>query len=160
MMGMDKAVETVLGEAVMDGVVLLPRGAAKQIRKDATPGALGGLAGFLSRVAVDKLTKDTRPEGMVRNPELRGAFLALTSSRLCLLDLEKGFLKQKVGGLSQSFSSGHVDRFEFGKAAAGVGTLDIVTPDGDRWVFEFSKVSAKKLQRMAEAIQAHVVEVD
>ena len=42
---MDKQAAEVLGEPVMDGVILLPRGAAKKYRKTVAPAAIGGLAG-------------------------------------------------------------------------------------------------------------------
>ncbi len=157
---MNKHAAVALGEPVMEGVILLPRGMAKKLRKDVAPAALGGLAGSLARVAADKLTKDTNPVGVVRNDLGRGAFLALTASRLVIFSTESGRFRQRLGDQLGSFSPGEVDRFEFGKAAAGVGTLDIVSVSGDRWCYEYSKVMAKKLSRMAEASRALIVEAD
>jgi hypothetical protein len=158
---MEKQAAAALGEPVMDGVILLARGAAKEIRKNVAPSALGGLTGSLSRVAVDKMTKDTTPTGnVVRQDQGRGAFLGLTASHLVLFVTEDGRFRQKLGEQIASFNPGDVDRFEFGKAAAGVGTLDIVSVNGERWCYEYSKMVSKKLVRMAEATRALVVEVD
>lgn len=157
---MDKQAAEVLGEPVMDGVILLPRGAAKKYRKTVAPAAIGGLAGTLARVAADRMTKDTSPAGEVRNTNDEGAFLALTASQLVLFETISGRLRQKLGAELARFSPGDLVRFEVGAAAAGVGTLDIVAANGDRWVYEFSKVVKRKVTRLAEAAQAQVVDVD
>jgi hypothetical protein len=155
---MEKDAAQALGEPVMEGVILMARGAVKEIRKGA---AFGGLVGSLTRVAADKLTKDTTPDSeIIRLDQGRGAFLGLTSSRMVLFVTEDGRFKQKLGPQIATFSPGDVDRFEFGKAAAGVGTVDIVSTNGDRWCYEFSKIARKKLVRMAEATRALIVEVD
>ncbi len=158
---MEKHAAVALGEPVMEGVILLARGAAKKMRKDIAPAALGGLVGSLARVAADKMTKDTNPsETVVRNDLGRGAYLALTASRLAIFATEEGRFKQKLGEQLASFNPGEVDRFELGKAAAGVGTLDIVSVNGDRWCYEYSKMTGKKIARMAEATRTLVVEID
>ncbi len=157
---MDKQAAEVLGEPVMDGVILLPRGAAKKYRKTVAPAAIGGLAGSLARVAADRMTKDTSPVGDVRNTNDEGAFLALTASHLVLFETISGRLRQKLGAELARFSPGDLVSFEVGAAAAGVGTLDIVAANGDRWVYEFSKVVKRKIARLAEAAQAQVVDVD
>lgn len=157
---MNKDAAAALGEPIMEGVILLARGAAKKMRKDVAPAALGGLAGSLARVAADKITRDTTPVGPVRNDLGSGAFLALTASRLVIFSVEAGRFRQRLGEQLTSFSPGEVDRFEIGKAAAGVGTLDIVSVAGDRWCYEYSKVVAKKLVRMAEATRALIVDAD
>ena len=124
------------------------------------PAAIGGLAGTLARVAADRMTKDTSPAGEVRNTNDEGAFLALTASQLVLFETISGRLRQKLGAELARFSPGDLVRFEVGAAAAGVGTLDIVAANGDRWVYEFSKVVKRKVTRLAEAAQAQVVDVD
>jgi hypothetical protein len=156
---MQKDAAAALNEPVMEGVILLARGSAKEFRKQA-PGALGGLTGTLARVAADHMTKDTTPVDVVRNDLSQGAFLALTASRMVIFSTATSRFRQKLGEQIATFQPGEVDRFEFGKAAAGVGTLDIVTVTGDRWCYEYSKMIAKKLTRIAQATQALVVEVD
>jgi hypothetical protein len=144
-MQIEKDAIAVLGEPVIEGVILLARGATKKIR--ASGGALANV-----------LTKDTTPVAPAPGGYDGGAFLTLTASRLVLFGSVSGFFKQKLGEQLAQFNPGEVDRFEFGTAAAGVGTLDIVGTNGDRWAFEFSKVSQKKLVRIAEASRALVVD--
>jgi hypothetical protein len=154
---MEKQAAAALGEPVVDGVILLARGSAKKMRSQVSP--VGGLVGVaISRVAADRLTKDTTPATPAPGGYTGGAFLALTSSRLVLFSSSSGVFKQKLGEQLAEYRPGEIDRFEFGKAAAGVGTLDLISTDGDRWAFEFSKVVRKKLVRMAEASKALVVE--
>jgi hypothetical protein len=151
----DHAAEA-LGETIIEGVILLERGATKRIRANTSP-VLGGLLGSaLARFGNDKLTKDTTPSQAAPNNYAGGGFLALTPTRVVLFGAADGRLKQKLGSQLASFSPGDIDRFEFGTAGAGVGTLDIVTTGGDRWAFEFSKVMKRKLIRIAEAANAIV----
>ena len=154
---MDKHASVALGEPVLEGVILLARGFAKKTRSNAT-GIGGILGGVLSRVSADKLTKDTTPEVPPPNNYRGGAFLALTASKLVLFATVEGRFKQTLGDQLAQFNPGQIDRFEFGGAAAGVGTIDLVSSDGDRWAFEYAKVARKKLVRMAEASQAIVSE--
>ena len=155
---MDDQAAQVLGEPVIDGVILLARGAAKKLR--ANSGAVGGglLGSVVARAAGDKLSKDTTPSQPSPNDYSGGGYLAVTPSRLVLFSTEDGRFKQKLGSPLAVFSPGDVDCFEFGKAAAGVGTLDIVTASGDRWAFEYSKMVRKKLTRMAGAAGAAIVD--
>ncbi len=149
---MDKHAAAAIGEPVIDGVILLARGSAKKYRGQVAP--IGGVVG----VVVARATKDTTPETPAPGGYTGGAFLALTSSRLVLFSTISGVFKQKLGEQLTEYRPGEIDRFEFGKAAAGIGTLDVVSVNGDRWAFEFSKVSHKKLVRMAEATKTLVVE--
>jgi hypothetical protein len=154
---MDKEASTALGEPVLESVILLARGFTKKTRSRST--GLGGVLGsVLSRVAADKLTKDTTPEQLPPNGYLGGGFLVLTASKLVLFATDEGRFKQTLGEQLAQFYPGQVDRIEFGKAGAGVGTIDLVSSDGNRWAFEYSKVMHKKLLRMAEASQAIVTE--
>jgi hypothetical protein len=155
---MEKDAAAVLSEPVVEGVILLARGAAKKIRSQ-TAGIGGLIGGAIIRSASDRLTKDTAAETLAPGGYTGGAFLALTSSRLVLFSTQDGRWKQKLGDALAEFQPGQVDRFEFGKAATGVGTLDLLTTDGDRWAFEYSKVVKKKLVRMAEASRAMVVDL-
>jgi hypothetical protein len=156
---MEKQAAEVLGEPVMDGLILLARGAARKIRKDIAPAALGGLTGSLARVAADKMTKDTSPTDEVSNPDLRGGFLALTASSVVLFDTEDGRFRQKLGREIARFAPGDLATVELGAAATGVGTVDLIDRSGKRWVYEYSKVMGRKLNRIAEAAQANVVDV-
>jgi hypothetical protein len=157
---MEKQAAASLGEPIMESVILLPRGMAKDIRKNIAPGAIGGLAGTLARVAADKITKDTDPGDVARNDLKLGAFVVLTASRFVIFSTLPSRFRQKLGDQIGSFLPGELDRFEFGKAAAGIGTLDIVATNGERWCYEYSKIMSRKLNRMAEATRALVVEVD
>jgi hypothetical protein len=150
---MEKAAAALLGEPIVEGVMLLKRGAVKGMR---TP--VGGLVGILAVAAADKLRKDTTPVEPAPNGYAGGGYLALTATKLVLFAVEDGRFKQSLGQVLAEFLPGQIDRFEYGKAAIGVGTLDLVGVSGDRWAFEFSGVSRKKLNRMAEAANALIVE--
>jgi hypothetical protein len=149
---MEKNAAEKLGEPIAEGVILLKRGAVKNMRVP-----IGGLVGVLAVAVADKLRKDTTPVEPAPNGYCGGGYLALTSTRLVLFSVEEGRFKQSLGDILAEFPPGQIDRFEYGKAAAGVGTLDLVGVNGDRWAFEFSAVSRKKLNRMATATNALIV---
>lgn len=155
---MEKEAAEILGEPVLEGVVLLARGSTKKMRAN-TGGAVGGLLGSaVARLANDKLSKDTTPDQPAPNNYNGGGYLVLTATKVVLFGAGDSRWKQTLGEQVASFASGDIDRFEFGKAGAGVGTLDVLTTGGDRWSFEFSKVVKKKLVRIAESAGALVVE--
>jgi hypothetical protein len=155
---MEKEAAEALGEPLLEGVILLARGATKTIRAN-TGSAIGGLlGGAVARLANDKLSKDTTPDQPAPNNYNGGGYLVLTATKVVLFGTGDGRWKQTLGERLASFTSGDIDRFEFGKAGAGVGTLDVLTTGGDRWSFEFSKVVKKKLARIAESAGALVVE--
>jgi hypothetical protein len=145
---MEKEASAVLGEPIVEVAILLKRGAVKNMRMP-----IGGLVGILA----SKLRKDTTPIAPAPNGYDGGGLLALTDTRLALFALEQGFAKHSLGELLAEFLPGQLDRFEFGKAAVGMFTLDLVSVTGDRWAFEGSAVLRKKLNRMAEASNALVV---
>jgi hypothetical protein len=155
---MEKEAAAVLGEPVLEGLVLLARGATKKMRANA--GAVGGglLGSVITHLAKDKLSKDTTPEQPAPNNYNGGGYLVLTATKVVLFGAGDGKWKQTLGEQLASFASGDLDRFEFGKAGAGVGTVDVLTTSGDRWSFEFSKAFKKKLVRIAESAGALVVE--
>jgi hypothetical protein len=155
---MEKEAAEVLGEPVLEGVVLLARGATKKMRASAGPVGGGLLGSVVARLANEKLSKDTTPDQPAPNNYNGGGYLVLTATKVVLFGPGDGRWKQTLGEQVASFVSGDIDRFEFGKAGAGVGTLDVLTTGGDRWSFEFSKVVKKKLVRIAEAAGALVVE--
>jgi hypothetical protein len=155
---MEKEAAGALGEPVLEGVVLLTRGATKKIRASAGPVGGGLLGSVVGRLANEKLSKDTTPEQPAPNNYTGGGYLALTATKVVLFGTGDGKWKQSLGEQLASFAPGDIDRFEFGKAGAGVGTLDVLTTGGDRWCFEFSKVVKKKLVRIAESAGALVAE--
>jgi hypothetical protein len=155
---MEKPAAEALGEPIVEGVILLARGAVKKMRATAAP-AVGGLLGSaVARLANDKLTKDTTPEQPAPNNYNGGGYLVLTPTRVALFEVVNGTFKANLGPQLAVFLPGEIDRFELGKAGSGVGTLDILTTSGDRWAFEFSKISKKKLVRIAEGAKAIVVD--
>jgi hypothetical protein len=155
---MEKEAAVALGEPVLEGVILLARGATKKIRAN-TGAVTGGLLGSaVAQLANNKLSKDTTPAQAAPNNYNGGGYIVLTATRVVLFGAGDSKWKQTLGEQLASFVSGDIDRFEFGKAGAGVGTLDVLTTAGDRWSFEFSKVVKKKLVRIAESAGALVVE--
>jgi hypothetical protein len=153
---MDKQAAQVLGEPVIEGVILLESGAAKKMRKNSA--GIGGVVG----IAVASVVSEIQSRRESDEPELADfsgpGFLALTTSRVVLFSTQSSFLKQKLGDEIASFRAGELDRVVFSKAAAGVGHLDLISTAGMRYSFEFSKVSKKKLVRIAEASQALVID--
>jgi hypothetical protein len=147
---MEKMASAFLGEPVLEGLILLPRGSAKKYRASS--------GGVLGRIASEKLTKDTTPEVAAPGDFNSHAYIALTASRVTLFAVINGVFKSKLGEQIRQFYPGQIDRFEFGAAAAGVGTLDIITSTGDRWAFEYSKPFKRKIVRIAEAVNAIVVD--
>jgi hypothetical protein len=145
---MEKEATAILGEPILEAVILLKRGAVKSMRMP-----VGGLVGTLA----SKLRKDTTPITPAPNGYAGGGFLVLTDTRLALFAVEEGRFKQSLGEVLAEFLPGQIDRFEFGKAAVGMHTLDLVSVSGDRWAFEGSVVIRKKLNRMAEASNALIV---
>jgi hypothetical protein len=155
---MEKEAAEILGEPVLEGVILLARGATKKMRASAGPVGGGLLGSVVTHLAKDKLSKDTTPKQPAPNNYDGGGYLVLTATNVVLFGAGDGKWKQSLGEQLASFAPGDIDRFEFGKAGAGVGTLDVLTTGGDRWSFEFSKVVKKKLVRIAESAGALVVE--
>ena len=145
---MQNEASAVLGEPILEAVALLKRGAVKNMRMP-----IGGLLGTL----VSKLRKDTTPEVAAPNGYAGAGYLVLTDTRLALFAVDEGRFKQTLGDMLAEFLPGQIDRFEFGRAAVGMHTLDLVSVTGDRWAFEGSAVIRKKLNRMAEASNALVV---
>lgn len=150
---MEKDAVALLGEPVVESSILLKRGAVKTMRAP-----IGGVVGFLAVAAAAKLRKDATPVQPAPNGYAGGGYLVLTATKLVLFAVEDGRFKQSLGEVLAEFLPGQIDRFEFGKAAIGVGTLGLIGVSGDRWAFEFSAVSRKKLNRMAEATNALIVE--
>jgi hypothetical protein len=152
---MDKQAAEALGEPVISSCILLESGATKKMRKNMAP--MGGAIGIAAVAVANKLKNDDSVE-----PEMTAyagsGYLALTPSRLALFAVESGFLKQKLGEQLASFLPGELDRIIFGKAAAGVGTIKLITTEGQRYTFEYSKVGKRKLARIAEASQALVID--
>jgi hypothetical protein len=145
---MEKEASALLGEPILESVILLKRGSVKNMRMP-----IGGLIGVLA----SKLRKDTTPIAAAPNAYSGGGFLVLTETRLALFAVEEARLRQSLGELLAEFLPGQLDCFEFGKAAVGMFTLDLVSVSGDRWAFEGSAILRKKLNRMAEASTALVV---
>jgi hypothetical protein len=86
-----------------------------------------------------------------------GAYVALTASRLVIFSTVKRQRGQEMGAQIASFFPGELDRFEFGTPVAGATTMDIVAVTGERWCFECSTLTTRKLTWMAETTRAQVV---
>jgi hypothetical protein len=147
---MKKDAAQVLGEPVTEDLILLARGASRKIRRQ-MGGAVGGLVAA-------RMSKDTTPDQPAPEDYNRGGFLVSTPTRIALLALDDGRLKQKLGDVLATFSPGDLDRIEIGKAAIGVKTVDLLTTSGDCWSFELSKVAMKKLRSIAATQNVPVVD--
>jgi hypothetical protein len=148
---MKKQVAQIAGEPLLDGVFLAASGSYQKRRKQTWPG-LFGLAGYFAAEAVDKKTTVVTPAPDVnRRDQACGAYLARTASHLLLVRAEQGFARHHIREQLARLEPGDLARFEFGRLAIAFGTLEMVSVNGERWCYEFSKKDRKKLISMAEA---------
>jgi hypothetical protein len=146
---MKKDASSQLGETVTAGVILLPSGAAKEYRRQY--GRAHGLVGVAVVALMNRSKNDPADAPEVIDFEGTG-YIAVTPTRVVLFSTKSGILLQKLGKPVATFRRGDLAGIELGTAVTGVATVDLVLADRRRYCFEISRMFAKKLQPVADAL--------
>jgi hypothetical protein len=156
---MKKQAEQIVGEPLLDGVLLVASGSYQVYRKRVW--RIFGVVGFVAAKVANKKTDEIMPgPHPMRRDQDCGAYLGHTTNTLFLVRSEEGLARHHLHEQIARFAPGDLDRFEFGRLATAVGALTIVSNAGERWCYEFSKRDRKKLIAMAEACGVAVVRPD
>jgi len=141
---MEKNAAAVMGEPVIAGALVLPKGFSK---KNAIGMGVGGVIGAAVATAMGSGAATT-PGG--HHGRL---FIALSPTKLAFFEAKSGLLKVKLGRLLHEAPRSSVTAFDAGGGAL-VAPLHIVLADGAVYELETPRASRKRIARIANELGA------